>query len=142
MNPGLTYRESAAAGASPVKLVVLLYEQAIKDLHRALDAHARGDIETRTREINHAILVVGHLQATLDIDRGGTVAENLSLFYEHIRGGLMQAQCRQSATGIEEQISHLTQVHEAWCKVEKELAPQPVQVAETAEQRTSSEWKA
>ena len=34
MNPGLSYRETAVAGASPLRLVILMYEQAIQDLRR------------------------------------------------------------------------------------------------------------
>ncbi|HVN18413.1 MAG TPA: flagellar export chaperone FliS [Dongiaceae bacterium] len=142
MNPELTYREMAVAGASPIRMVILLYEQAMEDLRRSLAAHARGDIEGRTREINHAILVIGHLQATLDRDRGGKVAENLSRFYELVRTGLLEAQFRQSAAAIEQQISHLMLVHEAWCEVEKTLAPVSAS-GESSSLRTSpAEWNA
>ena len=74
MNPQLSYRETAVRGASPIRLIILLYEQVIEDLRRALAALEQGDIEKRTREINHAILVIGHLQATLDKEQGGQVA--------------------------------------------------------------------
>lgn len=138
MNPGLSYREAAVAGASPVRLVILLYEQAIEDLRRAIIAHARGDIEGRTRELNHAILIIGHLQATLDAEQGGKVAANLALFYQHLRAELLEAQCKQSVTVIEHAISHLMQVHEAWCEVERSSAPpaRPVSAQE------HSDWNA
>lgn len=123
MNPSLSYREAAVAGASPVRLIILLYEQVIEDLQRALAFHGRGDIEGRTREINHGILVVGHLQATLDHERGGTVAENLVRFYEQVRAKLVEAQCQQSSVLIEQQIVHLMEVRDAWCAVEQQLAP-------------------
>jgi flagellin-specific chaperone FliS len=74
MNPRSSYREAAVPSAGRVRLVVLLYEQAIEDLHRALAAHAGKDIEGRTREINHAILVLGHFQGSLDKSRGGADA--------------------------------------------------------------------
>jgi flagellar protein FliS len=119
MNAQLSYREAAVRGASPVGLVILLYEQMIEDLRRALAAFQRGDVETRTREINHAILVIGHLQATLDKNQGGQVAVNLERFYSQVRTGLVQAQCQQSAAVLEQQISHLMLVREAWCKAER-----------------------
>jgi hypothetical protein len=46
------------------------------------------------------------------------VAVNLERFYDRVRSGLVDAQFRQSATALEEQISHLMQGHEAWCEVE------------------------
>lgn len=148
MDPRLSYREAAVRGASPVRLVMLLYEQAIEDLRRALAAHLRGDIEGRTRQINHAVLVIGHLQASLDRDQGGTVAASLERFYGQIRSGLVEAQFRQSAAAIEQQISYLVQVHGAWCEVERTTAApamaarEPVPSPSVSEQPSVTEWKA
>jgi len=125
-----------------VRLVILMYEQALEDLRRALAAHASGDVAGRTREINHALLVIGHLQATLDKDQGGKVAENLARFYEQLRAGLVEAQCRQSAAALEQQIAHLLLVHEAWCEVEKALAPAPAPSQNVSERRSPADWNA
>jgi flagellar secretion chaperone FliS len=132
VKPELTYREAAVAGASPIRLVTLLYEQAIQDIRRAIDAQTKRDIEGRTRHINHAILVIGHLEATLDKERGGEVAENLQRFYEQLRSGLVSAQCQQSISLLEQQISLLTQIHAAWCEVERATAPPRNEVADNS----------
>jgi flagellar protein FliS len=148
MNPQLSYREAAVRGASPVGLVVLLYEQVIEDLRRALAAFARGDIEARTREINHALLVIGHLQATLDKNSGGQVAVDLERFYQQVCAGLVQAQCAQSPTALEQQISHLMQVHEAWSEVQRAGTAQvgapsgPVQPPAEGASTARAEWNA
>jgi len=113
------YRETAVRGASPVRLVICLYEQAIEDLRRAVAALETGDIEARTRGINHALTVIAHLQGSLDMQRGGEVAANLNRFYGLIRAGLVQAQVKQSARILEEQISLLVTIHEAWVEVER-----------------------
>ena len=124
MDARLSYREAAVRGASPLKLVVLLYEQALDDLRRALAAIEQGQIEERTNRINHAIKVIGHLHASLDLERGGTVARDLERFYGVVRKGLMEAQCRQSAEILEEQISCLLVVREAWHEIERASTPQ------------------
>ena len=141
MNPGLSYREAAVAGASPIRLVLLLYEQAMDDLRRACAGQRRGNIEERANAINHAILVIGHLEATLDRDRGGQVAANLQLFYQHVRAGLLRAQCQQSESELERQISLLLQVYDAWREVESSLFPSPVHEAPETKPE-SSEWNA
>jgi flagellar secretion chaperone FliS len=128
MNAELRYREAAVAGASPLRLVSLLYEQAIEDLRRAIDAQTRRDIEARTRHINHAILVLGHLEATLDKDQGGEVAENLQRFYQQSRSALVEAQFKQSIRLLEQQISFLTQIREAWGEVERATASPQTEV--------------
>lgn len=105
-----------------MRLVVCLYEQAIIDLRRAIMAFENGAVETRTREINHALLVLAHLQGSIDADRGGEVARNLQRFYNLVRAGLVEAQVKQSRLILEQQISQLTLVHEAWQQLERDTA--------------------
>ena len=140
MNPGLAYREAAVAGANPVRLVILLYEQAIADLRRALAAQAKGEVEERTREINHAIQVLGHLQGTLDKEQGGKIAAILDRFYEQVRCGLVEAQCQQSVSLMEQQIAHLLQVHEAWCGVERAINGSATPANAPSEPPTPPDW--
>lgn len=147
MNARMSYLDSSVRGASPVRLVILLYEQAIEDLRRAAAAHARGDIEGRTREIDHGMLVLGHLQATLDKHEGGQVAVNLERFYEQLRRSLVEAQSKQSAVTLEQQISHLMQVRDAWCEVERAtstppLSPSPLTTVSEQEPHSSADWNA
>jgi flagellar protein FliS len=110
-----------------VQLVICLYEQAIEDLRRAVIALEKGDIEGRTRGINHALTVLAQLQGSLDLQRGGDVARNLEKFYNLVRTGLVEAQLKQSGRILEQQISQLVLVHEAWLEVERATAaPKPV----------------
>lgn len=119
MDARTSYREVTVRGASPVRLVLCLYEQAIEDLRCAVLALEKGDIEGRTRAINHALSVIAQLQGSLDMERGGDVARNLDRFYGIVRRGLVEAQTKQSARIIEEQILQLATVHEAWLEVER-----------------------
>jgi flagellar protein FliS len=114
-----SYREANVRGAKPVRLVICLYEQAIGDLRRAIIALETGAIETRTREINHALKVIAQLEGSLDMERGGDVARNLGRFYGMLRRGLTEAQMRQSSSLLQQQISQLVEVHEAWLEVER-----------------------
>jgi flagellar protein FliS len=124
MDARSSYRETAVRGASPVRLVICLYEQAIEDLRLAVIALERGDIEARTRGINHALMVIAQLQGSLDMERGGDVARNLSRFYGLVRAGLTEAQLKQSGRILEQQVSQLVLVHEAWLEVERVTAGQ------------------
>jgi flagellar protein FliS len=143
MDAKLLYREAAVRGASPVQLVIFLYEQAIEDVRRALAAFTRGDIETRTREINHALKVVGHLQGSLDMERGGEVARNLYRFYSQVRSALLEAHARQSAKLLEQQITLLVTVREAWTEVEQANTSTPLTIPQPANPDFRvSEWNA
>jgi len=119
MNARISYRESAVRGATPVQLVIALYEQVLDDLRRALAAFEKKDIEDRTRSINHALVVIGQLQASLNMTRGGNVAQNLQRFYNMVRTGLLQAHIQQSVLELKEQIAHVMLVHDAWVEVEQ-----------------------
>jgi flagellar secretion chaperone FliS len=125
MDARSTYREAAVRGASPVQLVIALYEQILHDLRRALSAFEKQDIEMRTRALNHALMVIGQLQSSLNMERGGEVAQNLQRFYNMVRRGLVEAQCRQSPASVLEQISHVTLVHDAWIEMERNVSAGP-----------------
>lgn len=125
------YRENDVRGATAVRLVVLLYEQLVQDLHQALDALEKNDIEMRTRRINHAILVIGHLQSALDFANGGKVAQDLNKFYDVLRQNLMQVQFHPSKSGICQQITDLLTLREAWVEVEQAEKPLAANAAKT-----------
>jgi flagellar secretion chaperone FliS len=113
------YRESAARATTPVGRVVLLYEQAIQDLGGAMAAIDSHEIEQRTQKIGHALLVIGQLQACLDLDRGGDVGRNLDRFYTLVSQRLLEAQINASAAILREQMNLLLSVRAAWIEVEK-----------------------
>jgi flagellar protein FliS len=108
-----------AQGASPQKLVILLYEQLIQDLHRAVAAIERSDVEQRTQELSHALLILGELQGRLDMERGGEVSSNLDRFYSVLRACLLDAQFSGSKHVLRDQIERLIEVREAWVEVER-----------------------
>jgi flagellar secretion chaperone FliS len=132
MDARSSYREAAVRGASPLRLVICLYEQAIEDLRRAVAALKRGDIETRTRQINHAFMVIAQLQGSLDMERGGEVARNLARFYSAIRSGLTEAHGKQSLPLLEQQLLLLTDVHAAWLQAERETEMPAVAPSESS----------
>jgi flagellar protein FliS len=119
INPRTAYRENDVRGATAVRLVVLLYEQLVQDLSQALHAIEQNDIELRTNRINHAILVIGHLQSPLDFANGGKVAQDLDHFYNVLRQNLVQVQFHPSQAGLSQQITDLLAVREAWTEVER-----------------------
>ena len=100
-NARTAYRENDVRGASPVRLVVLLYDQIIQDLTQAAQAMEQDEIELRTQRIDHAILLIGHLQSPLDFVKGGKVAKDLDNFYNVLRQNLVQVQFHPSKSGID-----------------------------------------
>jgi flagellar protein FliS len=114
-----SYREATVRGASPVELIIRLYEQTIEDLRQAAIALDQNDIGRRSDRIKHALLILGHLQNSLDFTRGGKVAENLNNFYTYLRRNLLSVQFHPSKSGIMQQITDVLAVREAWIEVER-----------------------
>ena len=149
-DPRFAYRENAARMDSPVGREVLLYEQAIQDLSGALAAIESHDIETRSNKISHALLVIGQLQACLDLDRGGDVARNLDRFYSLLQKRLFEAQVTSSATILRQQMELLLSIRAAWVEVESaetqatKASPGSPSVAAQVKQdeASASRWRA
>lgn len=116
------YRQSAAQGAHPVGLVARLYEAVVEDLRRALAALRAGDVEGRTRALNHALLILAELESVLDHERGGLVARHLSGFYRVTRAMIVDANIRASAAELERIVGLFLPVRAAWQQAERELA--------------------
>ncbi len=76
-----TYQTQALMTASPAELVVMLLEKATTCLNEAIAAIESGEIEDRWRANKRAMEIINHLDLTLDMDRGGEIAENLRSLY-------------------------------------------------------------
>ena len=70
-NVALAYQESEALGASPVGVVVLLYNRLVQDIHDAVAAMKASRVEDRSAHVNHALLILQQLQGRLDFADGG-----------------------------------------------------------------------
>lgn len=110
----MTYTLSAIEGASPIGLMVVLFDKLAGDLRRAAAALNTSDIETRCKELNHAALVIGQLDSWVDLDKGGESARNLAGFYAYLRAKMMEAAVSQSAKPLEAPIQMILQVRTAW----------------------------
>jgi flagellar protein FliS len=113
------YRESSVRGTSPVGLIVILYEEIVRAIRKAQRGLAQNNIEQRTLQLSHAILVVGHLQAILDFKAGGEVAQNLSRFYNTMRDKMIEANVQASHETLEWLATTFSEHAAAWKEVDR-----------------------
>jgi flagellar secretion chaperone FliS len=123
MNIQQSYREAAIRGANPVALVVRLYEQMIEDMRQVALAIEASDIPRRSDRIKHVIIVIGHLQSTLDHAQGGKVAQDLGKFYDALRQNVVYVQFHPTRRAATHVITDLLTVREAWIQVEQAQYP-------------------
>jgi len=124
LDPRRIYREHAVWGATPIGLVILLYDSALEDLRHALDAMRRGDIPARAGAIQHALLVLQQLQGTLDFERGGAPARQFEQFYNLVRASLLEAQLRNSHQLMQQQLQFMSEVRDCWVRAEIVMRPE------------------
>jgi flagellar protein FliS len=114
----LAYRRTALSGASGFSLLIALYDTLAGDLRRAAQAERNGDIEQRSRQVNHALLIVGLLEEWIDRGTGGELAAQLRGFYQSLRGGMIEAQAKRSPELLEEDMARVLEIREVWQKAE------------------------
>ena len=114
----MNYLSESATGVSPVGLVIRVYENIIADLGRAVIAVRDGDIEKRSLQLDHALLLIAHLESALDKTNGGEPARMLEKFYLLARTRILQAQSKQSGKILEEIANDFLSIREAWAMVE------------------------
>lgn len=79
-----SYREMEIHAASPEKLLVIVFEQLVVQLDRARIAMERKDIELRVVSLRRARNLVTELLTTLDFEKGGALADQLSDIYVYM----------------------------------------------------------
>ena len=114
----MAYRKTAIGGASGFGLLIALYDTLAGDLRRAAEAERSSDIESRTREVNHAFLVIGYLEDWVNRGSGGELADYLVKFYRSLRRKMIQAQVKRSPEILEEQMAEVLKIREVWQQFE------------------------
>lgn len=106
--------------ASPVKLIVMLYDGAILALASARGALASGDIALRGAKISKAIEIINDgLKACLDYNTGGDLANRLGALYDYMSERLLYANLNANAAAIDEVVGLLNELKSAWEEIQQ-----------------------
>ncbi len=95
-----------------------MYDMLVADLQRAIEAIHAGDVEKRSNEIKHAFLVLQQLEGSLEMEKGGEAAKNLSFFYSVMRSKLLEAHIKIDAPALQKWTEHILDVRSAWEQVD------------------------
>ena len=109
-----TYQETAVITQNKPKLVVMLYDGAIKFLKMAIKEIEAKNPEEKGKYINRAQDIINELNAVLDMESGGETAMNLRRLYLFIDQHLTEANIKQDIQKIEEVIKLLEELNQGW----------------------------
>ena len=112
-----TYQTQQVMTASPAQLVAMLYDKAILSLREAVRAIEAGDIQARFNANKRAGDIITHLFTTLDIERGGEIAANLSRLYRFMLSRLAFVDVRNDPEPAREVIALLEPLRESWTQI-------------------------
>jgi flagellar protein FliS len=112
-----TYRRIESESRSPLELVVMLYDGALRFLGEASAAATRGDLRARAQTISRALAIIAELQNTLDLEKGGDIASQLDDLYAYITSRLLDVALKNDATAIDEARKLLTPIRDAWSQI-------------------------
>lgn len=125
------YQKNNVNTASQGRLVVLLYEGAIKHLNAALslfesdDSIKPGNIENFGIHIQKTQAIINELQVSLDMEKGGDIAKNLMSLYLYFNEELMSAAINRNKTKIQFVLKMINELAESWRMIANSTANAP-----------------
>lgn len=110
-------------GASPHRLVQMLFEGLLDSLARARGAIAHGNIAVKGEEIGRAVRIVEEgLKAGLNVKDGGRLAQDLNDLYAYVTVRLTYANRHNDEAAIAECVKLIEPVASAWDEIAHKAA--------------------
>jgi flagellar secretion chaperone FliS len=112
------YQKNAVNGASPLQLVIMLYDGALRFMEAGKHAMGNRELEKQNQSLQRAQKVVMELMSCLDMEKGGEVAANLFALYSFVLNELVSANVEDSAEPIDRSMRIMSQLRESWVQLE------------------------
>ena len=111
------YKQQSIMTAPPERLVVMLYDGAIRFFFQAAAAMREDARATAAERIDRGEAIIDHLLGTLDMEAGGEIAERLEGIYVFSKRLLLEARLERDADKIDLVRGYLTELREAWAQI-------------------------
>ena len=115
-NPYQQYKNTQIQTASQERLLIMLYEGAIKFIKQGKLAFGEGEYDNGNEYIKRSQDIVSELMSSLNFE-SGEVANNLFVLYEYIYHRLVQANIKKDTDILDEVIGMLNSLKETWVQV-------------------------
>lgn len=128
-NAYTAYKETGVKTASQGKLIILLYEEACRQLKAAEELFQEGEkippknIEKLNKCIVRAQEIVSELMVSLDMDKGGEIAKNLMALYVWFNQQLLDANINRNKDKIMSVHKMMSDLCGAWNTAVETTAP-------------------
>jgi flagellar protein FliS len=120
-NPYQKYKQTSIQSASREKLLLMLYEGAIKFMKLALSAMEQKKLADKGINIGRAYDIILELNNTLDHKVGGDISKNLEQLYMFITEQLTQANIKNDIQHLKNALKVTETLYEGWVKAIEQL---------------------
>ncbi len=114
MNEVGAYKDVAVTTQSKGRLIILLYDGAIKFMKLAIKELENGNYKEKGQYINRAQDIINELNAVLDVNAGGELGANLRRLYYFINNRLSEANTKRDPRMIRQAISIMEELNQGW----------------------------
>ncbi|MCS7199821.1 MAG: flagellar protein FliS [Caldimicrobium sp.] len=123
-----TYLEKEVLQASPIEQILLLYNKAITLLKQVKlllekDYLTAEEVKLKAEALTKAIDILIYLRATLDLDKGGEIAQNLDKIYSIIIDELFKLTFSKDIQGLSDSLEILEKLKQAWQDIKGSVTP-------------------
>lgn len=125
-NPYRAYQKTQVTTAKPEKILLMLYEGAIKFNKLAILKMKEKNIGEKGKNISKTLAIVSELMNTLDHEKGGQLAADLENLYMFIMDKLIEANMYNKVEELEVVERLLTTLYTAWQDVVNNPRPDGV----------------
>ncbi len=110
---------SSIEEANPHRLIQMLMNGALEKIAIAKGNMERGNISQKGGNISWAISIIDGLRASLDMETGGEIAQNLDDLYDYMMRRLARANIENNPDLLDEVTSLMRSIKDAWDEIPK-----------------------
>jgi flagellar protein FliS len=122
------YKTQEVTTASPMGLIVMLYNGCIKRLKLARMAIEKKDFQEANNSLKRAEDIIEELMSSLDLKY--QISANLLSLYTFMYEEIVRINVSKDAAKIEPLLKIIITLRDTWVKVEKEYKPAPYEISE------------
>ena len=120
-NPYTAYTKNLDTVETKEELLIKVFEEIFSLLNIAIYAIEEKDTKTKAESLSKVSNAIAVLQASLDMEKGGDIAQNLYRIYEFCLEELLKANVSDDKEKINQVIEVLTPIYEGFKEAAKKV---------------------
>lgn len=111
------YKKNQVNTAPKKKLLIMLYDGAIKNLNLAELALGEKNFENTNKYMIKAQDIISELMITLDFEKGGDIADNLYQLYDYMYNRLIRGNIEKNVDAVIEVKGYMEELRDTWAQI-------------------------